>query len=477
MSSKRSRMDRYNELFEESKDDINEILKKSKEMKKKQELSDESNDYNIDKRFSKFDDKTSNKLFDDEEDFNDFFKKNKEIARNEKTSEKGKVSDSNLDDIFSNSGDKMNNTFIADEEELNSIIKDTKKNDKKKNKKMKLWQKILVVIICLGLIFGSILGFLLYGPYPKFRNWLITTAMTTMNHQYLAKWFYSDKTIDDVLKKNYVKESGEDTDTSMVTFVDYSKTRVMYKNKYEKEILTKDKGNDLYKLININDGSMRGYLVVIYDPSKVKMETASTMGSKGEMLVSMAKRTNSVVAMNASGFIDPNYNSNGGRPYGVVIKDGKIVSNLEKANVGGGVIGFTKDNKLILGKMSGAEALKKGVRDAMEFGPYLIVNGKPSFIKGNGGWGTAPRSAIGQRQDGIVLFLVMDGRDYAHGIDGVGMVELTEILAKYGAYNASNLDGGTSSGLVINGELINKPVNGSGEKLTRAIPNAWVVTK
>ena len=477
MSSKRSRMDRYNELFEENKDDINEILKKSKEMKKKQELSDESNDYNIDKRFSKFDDKTSNKLFDDEDDINDFLKKNKEIGRKEKNSKKGKISDSNLDGIFSNSGDKMNNTFIADEEELNSIIKDTKKNNKKKNKKMKLWQKILVVIICLGLIFGSILGFLLYGPYPKFRNWLITTAMTTMNHQYLAKWFYSDKTIDDVLKKNYVKESGEDTDTSMVTFVDYSKTRVMYKNKYEKEILTKDKGNDLYKLININDGSMRGYLVVIYDPSKVKMETASTMGSKGEMLVSMAKRTNSVVAMNASGFIDPNYNSNGGRPYGVVIKDGKIVSNLEKANVGGGVIGFTKDNKLILGKMSGAEALKKGVRDAMEFGPYLIVNGKPSFIKGNGGWGTAPRSAIGQRQDGIVLFLVMDGRDYAHGIDGVGMVELTEILAKYGAYNASNLDGGTSSGLVINGELINKPVNGSGEKLTRAIPNAWVVTK
>lgn len=444
MSVKRSRMDRYKVIDENETTQLNEknIEKKEKEIKQKDE-DKILNDENKRKDYSKG-------LYDKE-------------LKNEKK----------LDDIFSNSGDKMNNTFIADEEELNSILNVSKM----KNKKMKLWQKIVVLLICIGLIFGSILGFLLYGPYPKFRNWLITTAMTTMNHQYLAKWFYSDKTIDDVLKKNYVKESGEDTDTSMVTFVDYSKTRVMYKNKYEKEILTKEKGNNLYKLININEGSIRGYLVVIYDPSKVEIETASSMGTKGEMLVSMAKRTNSVVAMNASGFIDPNYNSNGGRPYGVVIKNGKIVSNLERANVGGGIIGFTNDNKLILGKMSGNEALKKGVRDAMEFGPYLIVNGKPSFIKGNGGWGTAPRSAIGQRQDGIVLFLVMDGRDYAHGVDGVGMVELTEILVKYGAYNASNLDGGTSSGLVINGELINKPVNGSGEKLTRAIPNAWVVSK
>ncbi|MBR3229238.1 MAG: phosphodiester glycosidase family protein [Bacilli bacterium] len=439
MSSRKTRMDRYKDLEEDS--------------------------------FELFVEKTQNKKQKKDEDTK--FSKVKEDDLGDNSIHGKDLNDKKLDDIFSNSGDKMSNTFIADEDELNSILKDSKK----KSKKMKLWQKIIVLIICLGLIFGSILGFLLYGPYPKFRNWLITTAMTTMNHQYLAKWFYSDKTIDEVLKNNYVKESGEDTDTSMVTFVDYSKTKVMYKNKYEKEILTKEKGNDLYKLININEDSMRGYLVVIYDPAKVRMETASSMGTKGEMLVSMAKRTESVVAMNASGFIDPNYNSNGGRPYGVVIKNGKIVSNLERANVGGGLIGFTNDNKLILGKMSGQEALKKGVRDAMEFGPYLIVNGKPSFIKGNGGWGTAPRSAIGQRQDGIVLFLVMDGRDYAHGIDGVGMVELTEILAKYGAYNASNLDGGTSSGLVINGELINKPVNGSGEKLTRAIPNAWVVSK
>lgn len=339
------------------------------------------------------------------------------------------------------------------------------------SKKRKIIIAILVMII-IGLI--SFL-FLLYGPYKNFREWLITTAMTTMRHQYLATIFYDEKTIDEVLKQNYVEESGENTDGSQILFNSY-KSSSMFLNKYEKEILTKDKGNDLYKKIDISGDGLRGYLVAIYDPSKVKIATSAYIGTKGQMLTTMAKNNNAVVAMNASGFVDPGYNSNGGNPHGIVIKDGKIVSNQARYG-SGGLIGFNKENKLILSRMTASEAINQGIRDAVDFGPFLIVNGKPSFIKGNGGWGTAPRSAIAQRKDGIVLFLVMDGRDYSHGISGVDMVDLTEILLNYGAYNAANLDGGTSSGLVINNELVNKPVNGSGQNQTRAIPDAWIVTK
>lgn len=344
------------------------------------------------------------------------------------------------------------------------------------NKKRISTKRKIIIAILVSIII-SLISFLilLYGPYKNFREWLITTAMTTMTHQYLATIFYDEKTIDEVLKQNYVEESGENTDGSQILFNNYKSTS-MFLNKYEKEILTKDKGNDLYKKININGNKLRGYLVAIYDPSKVKIITSAYMGTKGQMLTTMAKNNNAVVAMNASGFVDPNYNSNGGIPHGIVIKNGKIVSNKARYS-NGGLIGFNNENKLILSKMSAEEAIKQGIRDAVDFGPFLIVNGKPSFIKGNGGWGTAPRSAIAQRKDGIVLFLVMDGRDYAHGISGVDMVDLTEILLNYGAYNAANLDGGTSSGLVINNELINKPVNGSGQNQTRAIPNAWAVIK
>lgn len=433
-------------------------------------------------------------LFEDEEDI----ELNKQ-AENEtvvQQNEEDFVKDPSLDDVFPDKKDvdidRLLNKFEEDTKDYedssddksseNEILVKEEKNDnnvstkKKKNKKMKLWQKIVVILICLGLICGSGVAFLLYGPYPNFRNWLITTAMTTMSHKYLATWFYDDDTINKVMQENYVKESDEETDLDAISFVDYSNSKVMYKNKYEKEILTHEEGAT-YKLININEDGMRGYLIAVYDPSKVKVATASNMNNNGEMLTTIAKKNNAVVAMNASGFFDPGYVGNGGKPHGAVIKDGKLVSNLARSNVGGGIIGFTNDNKLILGKMSAEEALAKGVRDAVEFGPFLVVNGEPSFIKGNGGWGTAPRSAIGQRQDGIVLFLVMDGRDYAHGIDGVGMVELTEIMVRYGAYNAANLDGGTSCGLVINGEITNQPVNGSGKKTTRAIPNAWIVTE
>lgn len=433
-------------------------------------------------------------LFEDEEDIE--LSKQTENETVVQQNEEDFVKDPSLDDVFPDKKDvdidRLLNKFEEDTKDYedtsndksseNEILVKEEKDDnkvsikKKKNKNMKLWQKIVVILICLGLICGSGVAFLLYGPYPNFRNWLITTAMTTMSHKYLATWFYDDDTINKVMQENYVKESDEETDLDAISFVDYSNSKVMYKNKYEKEILTHEEGAT-YKLININEDGMRGYLIAVYDPSKVKVATASNMNNNGEMLTTIAKKNNAVVAMNASGFFDPGYVGNGGKPHGAVIKDGKLVSNLARSNVGGGIIGFTNDNKLILGKMSAEEALAKGVRDAVEFGPFLVVNGEPSFIKGNGGWGTAPRSAIGQRQDGIVLFLVMDGRDYAHGIDGVGMVELTEIMMRYGAYNAANLDGGTSCGLVINGELTNQPVNGSGKKTTRAIPNAWIVTE
>lgn len=422
-------------------------------------------------------------LFEDDEDV----KVNNKVE--ETSTDEEFVKDPSLENVFPDKKDididRLLSKFEEETEEYADDVKEAsleekpEKQDDKKNKKpkkMKLWQKVVVILICIGLICGSVLAFLLYGPYPNFRNWLITTAMTTMSHKYLATWFYDEETINQVMQNNYVKESDEETNLDAISFVDYSNSKVMYKNKYEKEILTHEDGAT-YKLININEDGMRGYLVAIYDASKVKVATASNMNSSGEMITTIAKKNNAIVAMNASGFNDPGYVGNGGKPHGVVIQNGKLISNLPSANSSGGIIGFTHDNKLIMGKMTAEEALNKGVRDAVEFGPFLVVNGEPSFIKGNGGWGTAPRSAIGQRQDGIVLFLVMDGRDYVHGIDGVGMVELTEIMMRYGAYNASNLDGGTSCGLVVNGELTNQPINGSGQKRTRAIPNAWIVTE
>lgn len=352
---------------------------------------------------------------------------------------------------------------------------DKEKNNKKQTNKKKKWSIKKKIAIFGGTTFVigvSTFLFLFYGPWDGFRNFWITSAMTTMSHQYLATWFYSDEIIQKVLESNKIIEIRETTDPDLIKFRKYNGNMLIFKNKYEKEILTKEPGNDLYKVINISGKTYQGFLVAIYDPSKISIATSQYLGKRGEAITDVAKRENAVIAMNAGGFYDPDWNSNGAIPHGTVIQNGKIVSDFQDANMGGGFIGFTKDNKLVLGKMSKEEALETGYRDAIEFGPFLIVNGKSSFIKGNGGWGIAPRTAIGQRKDGIVLFLVINGR-LPNSI-GADMVDLTEIMENYGAYNAANLDGGSSSELVIKNKIINTPVAG-GENGLRDMSTFWIV--
>ena len=336
-------------------------------------------------------------------------------------------------------------------------------------KLLNIKKKYLITFIILDSLFLFSFTFLFYGPWSGFRNFWITTAMTTKNHRYLATLFYSDKTIQKVLNNNTVVEGNDVTDPNMVQFKKY--TTSIYRNKYEKELLDHDK-DDLYKLIEVSGTGYQGYAVAIYDPSRVGIATTKYLKKRGEDILTVSKRENAIVAMNAGGFYDPDWNSNGALPHGIVFSNGEIVSEYVQANVGGGFIGFTKDDKFVLGSMSKQEAINMGIRDAVQFGPFLIVNGKRSFVRGNGGWGIAPRTAIGQRQDGIVLFLVINGRR-ANSI-GADMIDLCDIMENYGAYNAANLDGGSSSELVINGEIVNTPVAGGSNGL-RNMSTFWVV--
>ena len=337
-------------------------------------------------------------------------------------------------------------------------------------KKQSKWPLVLASFL---IVMSSIGLFILYGPISFFRDLWVTSAMTTMSHQYLATMFYNEKTIQEVLARNHIVEVDDTTNPDLIEIDEQERDHTIYKNEYEKQILTKDEDNDLFKLIPISGDTYQGYLVAIYDPSKVKIATTRYLGTRGEAITTVAKREKARVAINAGGFYDPDWNSNGALPHGTVIQNGKIVSDYFDANMGGDFVGFTYDNKLVLGKMSAQEALDMGIRDAVEFGPFLIINGQSSFVKGNGGWGIAPRTAIGQRADGIVLFLVINGR-LATSL-GADMGDLTEIMENYGAVNAANMDGGSSSELVIDNEIINHPV-AAGSQGLRDMPTFWIVT-
>lgn len=345
---------------------------------------------------------------------------------------------------------------------------------KKKHKVLNALYYVFISMYILGCI--SFLT-LLYGPYVKFKDWLVTTAMATMNHKHYCTWFYSQKEIDDVFGRNYIEEPEGSTDENLVTTNKEvtEEQEIEYANEYEKAVLTKDEGNDIYKIINLEVNGCKAYLAVIYDPSKVHVTTTDKVGVRGQYVTTMAKREKAYVAINGAGFYDPNYTSSGGCPKGITIVNGKIITNNEYGKAtSGGLIGLTNDNKLVLLRnVTAQEAINKGVRDAVSWGPFLIVNGKAAYTKGNGGWGYAARTAIGQRADGIILFLVVDS-NYNRS-KGADMGDMTDIMVKYGAINATNLDGGTSSVMAVNGELISHPIDSALNNETRPIATAFVV--
>lgn len=215
----------------------------------------------------------------------------------------------------------------------------------------------------------------------------------------------------------------------------------------------------------------RGYVMLVEDPFRVKLVDTSQQYSCGENVMTMTKNAGAVAGINGGGFQDgANYDSNGGTPAGLLIEDGKIVHPLEIDDTVYNMIGINSDGALVLRHCTAQWALDNGIVSAVSFAPFLVVNGEGLIGEGSGGWGIAPRTAIGQRKTGEFLFLVIDGRqvDWSVGCD---LDVLEDVMLAEGAYNAAMLDGGSSTAMVYDGEYVNRPSLGH----ERWINNCFVV--
>ncbi len=347
----------------------------------------------------------------------------------------------------------------------------------KSKKRILSFRRIRKVLIVVTYITIVLIGKMMIYDNDNFKDYLIKQSMSTLKHQYIANIFYNDKIIEKTLSKtNQVEDD-------LYEFEEIEYKINEYASEYDKEILTKEHEDDIYKIIKV-EGTLRdgvnkysGYMAVVYDPSHVKIATSVGAGTSdnsfGEILSEISRKNNALVAMNAGGFYDPNWDSNGGIPHGVVIKDGKVKSEFRRGLDSGGMVALTKDNKLVLKQMSADEAIKMGVRDAVDWGPFLIVNGK-NYYKDDEYYWSCARTVIGQRKDGIILLLVIDGGQ-PHS-KGASYGDLADIMERYGAINAANMDGGTSTAMTENNEYINIPFNGK-RRTIRSLPNAWIVTK
>ena len=105
-------------------------------------------------------------------------------------------------------------------------------------------RKIVVISLVILDVLACIFLFFTYGPIDYFRNLLITTAMTTKSHHYLAKTLYEDETIYEVMDSNYMEEVNENTDLTAIN-INNIEEKTEYDSIYEEQILSREEGYDL----------------------------------------------------------------------------------------------------------------------------------------------------------------------------------------------------------------------------------------
>lgn len=316
----------------------------------------------------------------------------------------------------------------------------------KKIKSLHLFVKLFIIVDFIVLVCFLVV----YGPIDKARVFWITTAMETNDHQYLANIFYSENTIKEVMSENYMDEIEEDTDISSITIGKEEKI-TSYTSVYEKEILEHEEGA-LYKLIQFKYNGFDCHMIAIYDPTRVEVGYNKKKNS-GRILSDILKSNNAILGINGGG-----YRWSNGYPQGLIVHNGEII--YSSSNGKYLTASINEDGVLMIGKVSAKEVKDKKIKEALSFGPALIVNGKAATFKGTGGSGLNPRTVIAQRKDGIILFLVVNGygsRLSWKGRGGVYVTDLIKILQRYNAYNAINMDGGSSATMVIENKLINDP--------------------
>nr|MCR4643216.1 phosphodiester glycosidase family protein [Lachnospiraceae bacterium] len=316
--------------------------------------------------------------------------------------------------------------------------------------------------------------FLIYGPSEEARDLFVHSCQETSALKFLPYWFMDGDSVDEILDPKTsaasARRGGPMLELGFSGELDFDPADL-------EELSEEDKaelgiGYDAHGKVTVeevNEGIYRGMMMIIPDPSRVVIGTLPnySVGGTGKLLPKFIEDYGAIGGTNAGGFYDPDGRGAGGCPEGMVLENGTIRYGDDRVYIN--VIGFDKDHRLMLGDWTPKQALDAGVVSAVSFtdGLVLVKDGVPSPDQRSG---VNPRTAIGQRPDGTILLLVIEGRHA--GSLGATADDLRDIFVRYGAENASMLDGGTSAVMFFRGEQITRGSNLLG---MRALPNAILV--
>ncbi|WP_182187750.1 phosphodiester glycosidase family protein [Pectinatus frisingensis] len=313
-----------------------------------------------------------------------------------------------------------------------------------KKRILKNGAKFLATVLILFILTAPLI--ILFGPFENLKRTVVGAVLKSKHPQYIT-WLFSQEEL--------AKIVGEDSAAPE-----------------QKLFKLNARTDSSLNLQTIEAARYKGFLLEISNPKRVQVATAENLGEKGETTSNIAIANDALAAINAGGFYDDNGTGTGRKPYGFIIHQGKfLLGETSLPTEINEFVGFNKEGNLLVGKYSKKTLEELGVQEGISFGPPLIVNGEKTINNGDGGWGVGPRTAIGQRRDGTVLFLVIDGRQPGYSL-GATLRDVQDILYEQGAYTAANLDGGSSSTLYLNGEVVNKPADLLGERM---IPTAFII--
>lgn len=329
-----------------------------------------------------------------------------------------------------------------------------------------------VVFIAVSGLIGGIL-ILEYGPSEKARDLFVVSVMETSAAKFLATAFLGEDKVNEILNANSLKTADMITDTDLVvinpnvnknpsdntpsapsdtTGDSPSNIKSIIPGSDEQEV---DPDGDGIDIVDIKGAAFKGKMMIVYDPTRVFVGVSGNFGEEesGRRLMDIYNRYGNVVAAtNGGGWVDDQGTGSGGIPDGIVISQGKVLWGTPLSNAWE-CCGITEEGKLVVGTFTVQQALDMGITNAVKYGPSLIINNQPLESLGTGS-GLNPRTAIGQRADGAMLLLVLDGRQ--SDSLGASYVDIQDIMLKFEAVNAYNLDGGSSTSMIYKGEFINK---------------------
>jgi exopolysaccharide biosynthesis protein len=291
--------------------------------------------------------------------------------------------------------------------------------------------------------------------------------METLHHQWLASALYDTKTIQAVRTRAVIKTPYKVTDPDQVATVS---SNIPKDNATALPTSAEDGEHIIHGVgfTKLRGDYGNGWLIKVYDPSRVKLTLSKNYGSHGEHVSDMVTRLSALAGINAGGFLDPGGEGYGGNADQILICDGEEVQGPTTSGTHH-MIGITYEHKLVLGTYSNDELKAQKFQYGVEFWPFIIMNGQTLDFSEYMSF--QPRTAIGQTKSGTFIFVVIDGRSTVSR--GATMAEVASIMQANGAYNAANLDGGSSTVFAYLGKVINTPSTYIGE---RWVPDAFIIS-